>query len=217
MTGMNCKILFLYEISRVMKSRSDKIIISSSGFGNSLGISQQTASRYLKKLEDEGLIRRMKTGEGQEIQLTSKGYGILDEMYLNLKGFIETKESMEGTVITGIGEGAYYVEKYSEKIEGVLGIKPFLGTLNIKLMEEVINLDRFATGMIDGFNMEGRSFGSIKFAAVNLLLNRKRESCYLIIPQRTHHRDEVEILSEFNLRRRLDLKDGDRVRIELST
>ena len=215
---MNRKILFLYEISRVMKSRNDRISISSSEFGNFLGISQQSASRYMRELENDGIIKRTKTKKGQEIQLTSKGYDILNEMYLNLKEFIETGKSknlIEGTVITGIGEGAYYVREYSEKIEKSLGIKPFLGTLNVKPLEKILNLERFTTGIINGFKRGGRTFGSIKFAPVKLLINQKKYNCYLIVPKRTHHKEDVEIISEFNLRKKLGLKDGDRVKIEL--
>lgn len=200
-----------------MRSGDDKISVSSSELGNSLGISQQSASRYLRELEDSDLIKRTNAGKIYEIQLTPKGFDTLKGIYLNLKGFIETKKSIDGTVITGIGEGAYYVGKYSEKIEETLGINPFRGTLNIKVVEGIIDLERFTSGMIGEFKMNGRTFGAIKFAPIRLLLDKKKEDCYLIVPKRTHHRDEVEIISEFNLREKLGLKDGDNVRIELST
>lgn len=217
---MNRRILFLYELSKHLKSRGDHIRLSSSEFGSFLGISQQTASRYMKELEDEDLIKRNMSKKGQDIQLTSKGYDILNEIYLNLKEFIETEKSkilIEGTIVKGIGDGAYYVREYSDKINKALKIKPFFGTLNIKPSRKILNLDRSTIGKINEFKKGGRTFSSIKYAPAKLLINHKKEDCYLIVPKRTHHRDEIEIISEFNLKKKFGLKNGDGVRIEIST
>ena len=219
---MKSEILALYEISRQMKTEEDRIQISSSDLGSSLGISQQSASRYLKKLEKENLIERVVTGRGQLIGITDEGLAILTEMYLNLKKFTGGGRGLEldGKVTTGLGEGAYYVGEYKNKIRDVLGFVPFPGTLNIKLTTCLGNIETclkdYVTGTIDGFRKGDRTFGDIDFMPVRLRKDKTEENCYLIIPRRTHHRDEIEIISGFNLRKLLDLKEGDDIVVELT-
>jgi len=228
---MNSKII-LYEIAQRMKSVDDRISISSMQFAELLDVSQQTASRYLKNLEHENLIKRKIGARGQEIELTGIGIKILNEFYLNLRDFFENKkdkkEIFEGRVIKGIGEGAYYVKEYRGKINEKLNFMPFEGTLNIKLNENFIdfNFDRFVPVFIDFFKKGGRTFGKVKCIPAKLMVKGKKnekevvkeikENCFIIIPERTHHEDVVEIISEFNLREKLGLFEGSRVRVELN-
>lgn len=202
-----------------MKSPSDWIFLSSSELGISIGISQQTASRYLLDLERKNLISRKISGGGQRIQLSSEGYDMLYEIYTDLKKFFEGNGGIknpvfEGEVISGIGEGAYYVKKYEDRIKKILEFRPFLGTLNIKLREHQ-NLERYSKGIIKGFKRDGRTFGDVKFLPVKITFNEKSADCYLILPKRTHHRNIVEIISESNLREKLGIRNGDGVKIEL--
>ena len=67
---MNRNIFFLYQLCRAMKPGTRRVNISTTLYGESLGMSQQSASRHLKELEDEGFVRRMKTGRGMDITLT---------------------------------------------------------------------------------------------------------------------------------------------------
>ena len=43
--------------------------------------------------------------------------------------------TLEGTVFTGLGEGAYYISKeaYRKQFTEKLGFEPYPGTLNLKL------------------------------------------------------------------------------------
>ncbi len=202
-----------------MKSPSDWIFLSSSELGISIGISQQTASRYLLDLERKNLISRKISGGGQRIQLSSEGYDMLYEIYTDLKKFFEGNGGIKnpvfgGEVISGIGEGAYYVKEYEDRIKKILGFRPFLGTLNIKLREHQ-NLERYSKGIIKGFKRDERTFGDVKFLPVKITFNEKSADCYLILPKRTHHRNIVEIISESNLREKLGIRNGDGVKIEL--
>ncbi len=248
---MNTPTLILYEISRRMKSGNDSIFISSSDLGVSLGISQQTASRYLLNLEKGNLISRKISNEGQEIRLTSEGLDLLQGLYTNLKEFFEGKKNfknpvLEGEVITGIGEGAYYIKEYENRIKETLGFKPFPGTLNVRPGKPQ-NIENYATGVIRGFEKGGRTFGNVKFLPVKIIVNSTAEPSirrqsrrnfetkglesklrgqsprikdksadgYLILPKRTHYRDTVEIISESNLRAKMGIKNGDKIKIEL--
>ncbi len=216
---MNTPTLILYEISRRMKSGNDSIFISSSDLGVSLGISQQTASRYLLNLEKGNLISRKISNEGQEIRLTSEGLDLLQGLYANLKEFFEGKKNfknlvLEGEVITGIGEGAYYIREYENRIKETLGFKPFPGTLNVRPGKPQ-NIENYATGVIMGFEKGGRTFGNVKFLPVKIIVKDKSADGYLILPKRTHYRDTVEIISESNLRAKMGIKNGDKIKIEL--
>lgn len=119
----------------------------------------------------------------------------------------------KGFVKAGLGEGTYYVREYSEKIAKALGFVPFPGTLNIKLSEE-IDLKPYITKELGGFEKAGKIFGSVSFIPVRILAKGDGLDCYLVLPEESHHpRDEIEFLSESNLREKFQLEDGDEVRI----
>jgi len=223
---MNLKII-LYEFSRGMNSIRDSVHISSVRFAKSLGVSQQSASRYLNLLENENLIKRKVGAKSRELELTDNGIKLLNEVYLDLRDLFEDKKnvkgvSIEGTVAKGLGEGVYYVKAYHDKINEKLNFIPFDGTLNVKLNKNFIdfNFDRNVSFVIDSFNKNGRTFGKVKCVPVKLSTEGKdgvievSRNCFIIIPERTHHRGVVEVISEFNLREKLSLMEGDRVKLE---
>lgn len=219
---MNPKIV-LYELAKRMGSADDIVSISSLQFAEALGVSQQSASRYLKNLEHENLIKRKVGAKKQEIKLTSKGAMVLNEIYFNLKDFFENKKEIiiEGEVVKGIGEGAYYMKEYYDKINEKLNFAPYGGTLNIKLNENFVNFNfgRYVSVVISVFKKSGRTFGKVKCIPVKLFKDKtedNNEDCFIILPERTHHKNIIEIISEFNLREKLNLKEGDGVKIVLS-
>jgi len=213
---MNSDLLFLCRITSFMKSKKDIVNIPSAQLGELAGVSQQTAARNLKELEDAGLIRRVKTGRGQGLIITEKGIAELTELFSGLKSFLEEEAPLTkvtGTISRGMGEGAYYVSEYAEEIKNKLSYKPFPGTLNVKISEP-LSLDRLMTGTIKGFKKKNRTFGSIRYAPVKISAKGKTESCHLIVPARTHHKGILEIICPYNLRERLNLLDGDFVSLE---
>ncbi|WEU40769.1 MAG: CTP-dependent riboflavin kinase [Candidatus Odinarchaeum yellowstonii] len=189
-----------------------------------IGVSQQSASRYLKLLEKEGLISRKITRRGQVVTLTKAGLDELRGIYNRLKvifGEVTPLYVIKGVVFTGFGEGSYYMSKkgYLEQFEKQLGFKPFPGTLNIKLIDENdIKAKRELQGMpgklIKSFKEDDRIFGDVKcFPA---LINGKVEGAVILI-KRTHYGDDVlEVISKFNLREKLSLKDGDIVKLTVN-
>ncbi len=207
--------VILYELAKLTDEIDKKFIISSSKLGSTLGVSQQTASRYLKELEDKKLIKRSITPHGQEIQLTTSGISTLNEVCLNLnQKLFKKRVILKGKIVTGIGEGAYYIKEYMDKIKERLGFSPFPGTLNLKSSGNFkINMGDGIT--ITGFERDNRTFGEVKCLPVKLSSGKKNINCHLILPQRTHHTDELEIISKFNLREKLGLNDGDEVEIEI--
>ena len=210
--------MILYELGKRMRSKGDKLSISSSELGNYLGVSQQSASRYLTRLEKRGFIRRSREGRGQVVRFTEKGLNLLEEVYLNLRDFIEGGGKpllIEGKVISGLGEGAYYVREYADRLQSSIGFMPFFGTLNIKSQRTYPSIDKYTTGSVRGFKKGDRTFGEIKYMPVKLMGDEWKEDCYLVIPQRKHYIDEFEIVSKEKLREKHNIKDGDVLKIEI--
>jgi riboflavin kinase len=194
-----------------MKSRKEILNVPSAELGELAGVSQQTAARNLKELEDAGLIRRVKTGRGQGVLVTEKGIAELTELYSGLKAFLEEevpRTKVNGTLSRGMGEGAYYVNEYAEEIKNKLSYKPFPGTLNVKINEQ-LNLVRLMTGTIKGFRKKNRTFGSIRYAPVRVSAKGAWVDCHILVPARTHHKDVLEIIASCDLREKLGVADGD--------
>jgi riboflavin kinase len=203
------------------------IHISSVEFGKLLYLSQQTASRRIKDLEDLGWIERKIEAKEQIIRITKKGADIMLTMYKNLKKILEDI-LIVGIVSSGMKEGAYYVaiKGYYEQFKDKLGFTPYKGTLNLELNDLnkqllIENLDNKTPIIIDGFkdtNSE-RSYGPVR--CYDCYISRledqsKKINAAILRIERTHHKKNIlEILAEPYLRDVLHLKDGDKIRIEL--
>ena len=187
-----------------------------------LKISQQTASRHLIKLEQRGLIRRVKVGKRETIRLTPKGFDLLKELYFRLKDVFEQPINyifLEGELFSGMGEGSYYIgqEGYREQFKKKLGFDPYPGTLNIRLKPGYENerniLNSLSLISIEGFTTEKRSFGPAKCART--IINDEIQVS-IILAMRSHYgSDVIEIVSKENLRKKLKLKDGDLIKIKI--
>ena len=107
----------LYTLLKLAEMGAHKRIskISTEYLSAKLGISQQTASRYLIELEHLGWIGRSATPDGCLIKINDKGLKELENLYTTLHVFLETTVpptiTLEGVVFTGLGEGAYYISK----------------------------------------------------------------------------------------------------------
>jgi len=199
------------------------VYISSKDLGKELGVSQQTASRWLKELESFGAITRELVRGGQTITLTENGKNYLKTFFVELCDLFNKKNeelNIDGTIVSGIGEGKYYVSRpfYKKQFEDGLGFSPYPGTLNIKLTDETDILlrkflDRYPSFILKSGTDEGRSFGNVR--CYKAVIDGKVEGA-VIIPLRTHHPPNVvEIISPKNLKNFLKKKDGELVRITI--
>jgi riboflavin kinase len=194
--------------------------ISSKELAEKIGQSIQTAARKLKELEEEGLIERTLTKDGQFIVITEKGKEILYKEYLDYKRIFEGDREViiRGKIFSGLGEGRYYVslEGYKRQFEEKLGFTPYPGTLNIKIPREQMffrnRLDEEEGIIIKGFKTEERTFGDVK--AFRCKINGIEGA--VVIPQRTHYpKNVLEVIAPVKLRDVLRLKDGDWVEVEV--
>ena len=213
----------LYHLCQNIGSQK-AIHISSVEFSKILNLSQQTASRRITNLEELGWIERKIKGKEQVIRITKKGADVILLMYKNLKQILQ-EILIVGEVTEGIGEGGYYVRipEYLAQFQEKLGFKPYFGTLNLQLSDlnnELLKENQKSRNpiKIEGFKKEGRTYGSVDCHSclISRLDNQdKKLSCVILKIRRTHHKKNiVEILAKPFLREVLQLKDGDRVRIE---
>jgi riboflavin kinase len=200
--------------------------ISTEYLAEKLGVSQQTASRYLIELEHKGWIRKTTTPEGSLIRIEEVGTLELQKLYSNLRLLVEATYppsiTLEGTVFTGLGEGAYYISKehYRKQFIEKLGFDPYPGTLNLKLTTDYdlrtrTELEAYPAVEIQGFKNEDRTFGLVKCYPATVSNKIKGA---IIFALRSHYdRTVLEIIAPVNLRKQLNVKDGQKVKVEILT
>ena len=196
--------------------------VSSQSLGGALGTSPQTASRRLQSLERNQLLSRSVNPDGQYVTVTRSGEEILRHEYADYcRVFGNGREEfiLQGTVISGLGEGRYYmslapyVQQFAEKI----GFAPYPGTLNIRLESSSLQvrkrLDQLEWVQIKGFSAEGRTFGDARCLPCRI----DGIPCGIVIPGRTHYPDDVlELIAPVSLRESLRVKDMDEVKVEVA-
>jgi riboflavin kinase len=200
--------------------------ISTEYLAEKMGISQQTASRHLIELERQGWIKRTITPEGSLIKIDDAGMKEIKRLYTQLRVLVEAayppSVTLEGTVFTGLGEGAYYISKeiYRKQFLEKLGFDPYPGTLNLKLTTEYdlktrTELETYPAVEIEGFRNEDRTFGLVKCYPATI--DNKVKGA-LISALRSHYDVSVlEVIAPVCLRKHLNLKDGHKVKVEVFT
>jgi len=217
----------LYQLCKHIEHRQT-INISSVEFGKLLNLSQQTASRRISDLENLGWIKRKIEKKTQKIVLTKKGSDVMLLMYKNLKNILE-KIVIIGTVQSGMKEGAYYVsiKGYYDQFQEKLGFLPYKGTLNLELNNTNIELLReklknLKPVVIAGFKDDNseRTYGVVHCynCSISRIDNPEEKIKAAILDiKRTHHKKNIiEILAEPYLRDYFNLKDGNKLIIELN-
>ena len=198
----------------------DFIPLSSRQLGLELGISQQSASKkILELLENELIVRRL-GARTQFIKITEKGMNRLRKEYSDYQRLFELADyiTIQGVVTSGLGEGKYYITQkgYMDQFIKKLWFKPFSGTLNLKVTGRDLNkfeLIKSIEGIpIEGFVDHGRTFGNGKC----FLCDIHGVECAIMLPNRSHYENIIEIISKVYLRDKLKLKDGDVVELRVA-
>jgi len=114
---------------------------------------------------------------------------------------------LRGRVISGLGEGAKYVELYRERFREYLGIDPYPGTLNVELIGSAPQLPRDKAIVIPPPHP---GFGEVY--TYRALLGGLE--VYVVKPAKTRHPPSiVEVVSSYCLREKLKLRDGSLIEI----
>lgn len=195
----------------------NRIEISSLELANQLDTSQQTASRYLLDLDQKGLITRELGIKKQLIQITHAGTEFLEEEYLEYQQIFELTEKLffKGKVVSGLGEGRYYTEQkgYVDQFKEKLGFAPYPGTLNVEIKYVERNklrlLKNYNAININEFETNDRTFGSV--GCFRAEINGVEGA--IVMPLRSHYSNILEFISPCFLREKLDLKDGNDIKI----
>ncbi|MCE5296037.1 MAG: DUF120 domain-containing protein [Euryarchaeota archaeon] len=213
---------FILALRRIalMGGMHDYVIISSRELGEMLTMSQQSASKRILELLDEGLISRDLGARRQRIKLTQKGVDLLRKEYSEYQRIFEMRDevAIKGTVITGMGEGQYYVTQpgYIEQFSEKLGFTPYEGTLNVKVpaneLHKVQTVKKAKPIVVKGFERNGRTFGDVECHKATI----QNVECAIVLPTRSHYDDVLEVLCKYHLRRTLGLNDGSEVEVRVN-
>ncbi|MBN2334703.1 DUF120 domain-containing protein [Candidatus Bathyarchaeota archaeon] len=213
----------LYTLLRLGASKN-AVKISTTELSKIMGGSQQSASRHLQLLEQLGLLSRRIESGGTKISITAEGMEELGKVLRELKWYLEGKEAssieFEGTVVSGLFEGAYYIGKdgYRRQIADKLGFDPFPGTLNVQIKQDDFEKRRRLEAG-PGIHLEGFKDGERAFGAANcyhVTINGEVEGALIVAERSIHDYNIMEIISPIYLRRKLGLADGDKVRLVFS-
>lgn len=123
--------------------------------------------------------------------------------------------NIKGLITSGSQKGTYFMsqEIYYSQFKDKMGFIPFKGTLNIlvdkKDAEKILEIKKNKMGLIKG----SEPFGDVLF--IKAKLDKQIEGA-LIFPQKTHHPEEfLEFIAKENLRKTLQLRDGDEVTLTI--
>ena len=204
-------------------ARHNFVPITTSYLGKSINKSQQSASKHLQELEEDGFIERIVNGRKFSVKITAKGYSEMVKLSSILKSSLNSFPSfveLKGTLVSGMGEGAYYMSLtgYTKQFKSKINYIPFPGTLNVKLHEKeyIEAAQQFRT--LDGVTIKGfcdskRTYGWVK--CFKCKLNNSID-CELIILERTHHDYSIiELISKTNIRKTAKLRDSSKLTIKI--
>lgn len=186
--------------------------ITTGELGDMLGMSQQSASLHLTRLEEQSLVKRIRRKSGAKIRITPAGIDLLDELNKELSALFDEGRwiKAKGVISTGLGEGAYYLsqEGYRGQLKGKFKIDPYPGTLNIILSSDhrpLLGLLRKGPGTtINGFSNQGRTFGT----CICYRCRVEDLEGIVMVPDRSIHENTLEVVSDVNIRNELGLEDG---------
>lgn len=205
-------------------AKNNFIPITTSTLGKNIHKSQQAASKHLLELEEGGFISRIMSGRKVSVKLTQKGFDQISDLYSLLKNSLESIPStidLSGVLVAGMGEGKYYMslKGYTKQFAQKIGYVPFPGTLNVKLdkkehVESLRQLNNLDGTKIDGFSDGKRTYGWVKCFACKL---NDKVDAQLIMLERTHHDlSTIELISKFEIRKKLALKSGSPISIKIT-
>ena len=214
---MDEKFAFALRKIALLGGINNYVAVSSRELGIALDMSQQSASKRILELLEEKYLTRDIGARRQRIKITETGVEELKKEYNEYRRIFELTDhvTLHGKIASGMGEGGYYItqKQYMDQFFNKLKFRPFEGTLNVKVAKE--DLDRLEViksmpgYIIDGFEKDGRTFGRViayKAKIHNL-------DCAIVVPERSHYEDMLELVCKFHLRRTLSIGDGDNVEV----
>lgn len=123
---------------------------------------------------------------------------------------------IKGIVTTGFGKGAYFLgqEFYKSKFNEKCGFTPFPGTLNIIVPEKDLeNISKMKDNCKNVIKPD-EGFGGVKY--IKAILENNITGAIVFPDKTTHEENYLEFIAKSKLRDKLNLKDGDEVKLNIS-
>lgn len=122
---------------------------------------------------------------------------------------------LEGEVTTGMGKGAMYIgmEEYQEAFDEKLGFRPFPGTLNLEVNENIRKKfeERGQTLEIRDIYHKGERVSDVDVTPCEI----NGIKCGLLRLEVTDHPLSIaEIVAPIELRKEIGLEDGDKILVK---
>lgn len=122
---------------------------------------------------------------------------------------------IKGIITSGHGRGAYFMSQpvYQNQFKEKLNFSPFPGTLNIKIdQKEIDSIHNLPQEKMT--NIEGKEkFGDVLL--IKAVLNDKIEGAIVFPERTTHGKNIIEFVAQKNIKKALNLKNGDSVKVSL--
>jgi len=205
-------------------AKHNYVTITTDSLGKNIKKSQQSASKHLLELEQNQFIERIISGRNISVKITNKGFSEMVKLSTILQKSLNSFPShveIKGTLISGMGEGAYYMglKGYTKQFKSKIGYVPFPGTLNVKIHQKIHQeaIKQFVN--LNGININSFSDGKRTYGWVKCFPAKINNSvdCNLILLERTHHDNSVvELISKLCLRKSAKLKEGSKISIKIS-
>jgi len=204
-------------------AKHNYVTITTDSLGKNIKKSQQSASKHLLELEQNQFIERIISGRNISVKITNKGFSEMVKLSTVLQKSLNSFPShveIKGTLISGMGEGAYYMglKGYTKQFKSKIGYVPFPGTLNVKIVQKIHQeaIKQFVN--LNGININSFSDGKRTYGWVKCFPAKINNSvdCNLILLERTHHDNSVvELISKLSLRKSAKLKEGSKISIKI--
>jgi len=204
-------------------AKHNYVTITTDALGKNIKKSQQSASKHLLELEQNQFIERIISGRNISVKITNKGFSEMVKLSTILQKSLNSFPShveIKGTLISGMGEGAYYMglKGYTKQFKSKIGYVPFPGTLNVKIDQKIHQeaIKQFVN--LNGINIHSFSDGKRTYGWVKCFPAKINNSvdCNLILLERTHHDNSVvELISKLSLRKSAKLKEGSKISIKI--
>ena len=204
-------------------AKHNYVTITTNALGKNIKKSQQSASKHLLELEQNQFIERIISGRNISVKITNKGFSEMVKLSTILQKSLNSFPShveIKGTLISGMGEGAYYMglKGYTKQFKSKIGYVPFPGTLNVKIVQKIHQeaIKQFVN--LNGININSFSDGKRTYGWVKCFPAKINNSvdCNLILLERTHHDNSVvELISKLSLRKSAKLKEGSKISIKI--
>ena len=126
------------------------------------------------------------------------------------------KNVISGVVIRGLGEGTYFMsmQHYQKEIKKRLGFKAYPGTLNLKIdAKKVSLLNNFKQIKINGFKQKNKTYGGADCYKAKI---KNIEGAVIVPHLAKHKKNIIEFIAPIHLKSELKLKDGTKVKVELT-